>query len=200
MIISDKIRLYRAKAELSHEALAEMLSVDAEAVRLWEEGRAFPDNSQLAKLNEILGISDNENPDNSPVATEKSPCANEVFTFKYSDEDLFEVNKVTTRNIFKRFLLLSAFLLAFLILFIINNSSEFEIGFTAGMLVMTAIILLMFRKINKNSWKENLKYISEQTYEYNVYDDHIIVNIHKDAESFSRTKILFSDVTLVQDL
>lgn len=200
MIISDKIRLYRAKAELSHEALAEMLLVDAEAVRLWEEGRAFPDNSQLAKLNEILGIYDNENPDNSPVATEKSPCANEVFTFKYSDEDLFEVNKVTTRNIFKRFLLLSAFLLAFLILFIINNSSEFEIGFTAGMLIMTAIILLMFRKINKNSWKENLKYISEQTYEYNVYDDHIIVNIHKDAESFSRTKILFSDVTLVQDL
>ena len=178
-----------------------MLLVNAETVTLWEEGRAFPDNSQLAKLNEILGISDDEISDSKHITQEKSPAVNEICTCKYSYEDLFEVRKITLQDILKKNVISPLALLILLLLLIVSNDVPASIvGFIAGAFITITSVVLLSHRVNKNNWKVAEKEVFENVYQYQVYDNYLIANIHKDKETFSRTKILFSDVTLVQDL
>ncbi len=201
MVISEKIKLYRAKAELSQEALAQMLSVDVETIKLWEEGKVSPDNAQLAKLNEILGMSNDEITNSSYTDKEEIPVAKESYTCKFSDEDLFEVHKITSRSALKKSLLSPFALLVLLILLIISDDIPASlVGFVVGAFITITSLILSGHRINKNNWKVAEKEIAGSVYEYQVYDDYLIANIHKDEETFSRTKILFSQVKLVQDL
>lgn len=53
----NSIKLFREKAELTQEALAQMLGVDRSTVAKWETGEALPRAGKLPELARILGCS-----------------------------------------------------------------------------------------------------------------------------------------------
>ncbi len=57
MELSERIKLYRQKAHLSQEKLAEFMGVSRQAVTKWESGQSVPTTENLFRLAELFEIS-----------------------------------------------------------------------------------------------------------------------------------------------
>ncbi|MBT9775661.1 helix-turn-helix domain-containing protein [Clostridium sp. MCC353] len=57
MSLGTQIQIYRKRAHLSQEQLAEQLGVSRQAVTKWENGQSSPSTKNLAQLAGILGVS-----------------------------------------------------------------------------------------------------------------------------------------------
>lgn len=51
------LRGYRAKADLSQAQLAELVDVDAQSIKNWENGDYMPSLRTTVKLADVLGVS-----------------------------------------------------------------------------------------------------------------------------------------------
>lgn len=200
MTIGTKIKLYRNRAELSQEELGEKLSVTVDTIKLWEEGQALPDAENLIRLKEIFGISIDSLLENDNITQEQKPVPYESYTFTYSEEELSEIYKVTSRGAFKKIFLVFFGLILILVGFILRNKSGAEIGFLAGAILTLAIIYATFWNSNKKMWKSVKQKVTEGTYEYQIYNDYIMLNIYKNQEVTNKMKLLSSNIQNVQDL
>lgn len=83
MTISEKIVLYRKKAGLSQEELAQKLSVSRQAVSKWETGESIPESTKLVQLSKLFGVSvdfliDDEKETYSPPHSERKAFIDEA--------------------------------------------------------------------------------------------------------------------------
>ena len=60
LLISERIRKYRKKADITQEALAQALGVSSQAVSKWETGEGYPDITLLPRLAGYFGITIDE--------------------------------------------------------------------------------------------------------------------------------------------
>lgn len=57
MEVGKKITLYRKKASLTQEDLAERMGVSRQTIYKWENDLAYPELRKLERLTEVLNIS-----------------------------------------------------------------------------------------------------------------------------------------------
>ena len=60
IVISDKIKQYRKKYDLTQSEFGALLHVSAQAVSKWEQGKSYPDIVSLPRLAVILSCSVND--------------------------------------------------------------------------------------------------------------------------------------------
>ena len=53
---ASSLRMYRAKADLSQGALAELVGVDVASIQNWENGDYMPTMRTAIKLADVLGV------------------------------------------------------------------------------------------------------------------------------------------------
>jgi len=56
MNISEKLKQARADANMTQEALAEMLSVSRQTISNWENGRSYPDIASIIALSDVYNL------------------------------------------------------------------------------------------------------------------------------------------------
>jgi len=74
--LSEKLKNYRWKENLTQQELAELLEVSNKSISKWELGEGYPSKRNLAKISEILGItieslSDEQNQNGSDTNNRK---------------------------------------------------------------------------------------------------------------------------------
>ena len=57
MDLSEKLRILRAKKQLSRENLATMFDISVQAITKWENGTSVPSTEKIVQLSNIFGIS-----------------------------------------------------------------------------------------------------------------------------------------------
>lgn len=60
MALPNNLQQLRKRANLSQEALAELLHITRQAVSKWESGQSVPDADTCVKLCELLGVTPNQ--------------------------------------------------------------------------------------------------------------------------------------------
>ncbi len=173
MDYTNRIQFYRKSLGLSQEELGEKMFVSRQTVSQWETGQTTPSLESLIKLREIfvvsidsiLGVEDTKEADGAvPASTE-----NEVYTFKYSKDEMKKIIKSNTDNKPKRRILCLIILSVLSFAAMIDTGSDvFAIlfGFSVGLLIIFTGVLISTKKTNKKTAEQ----CSQITYEYTLAD------------------------------
>lgn len=208
MTIGEKILSLRKKHGMSQDELAKRLLVSRQTISLWEKDKTLPTIDNLIRLKEIFNTSVDEilaleaepKPENEQEKEPKEEPKEEPFEFyrfNYTKSELKELfNLIKTQNLKKPVLI--TVLLVFAAIIGICDSSYKAIIIPAiyFLFIMILSIIGILRKFNKI----NIDRVSETTYEYSVFDNHIKFISHYNNEKIRDSKFYFTDIEQVQHL
>lgn len=181
MTVGEKIQHYRKKQGLSQEDLGQKLMVSRQTVSLWEMDKTVPSIDNLIRLKDIFGVSIDEILCEEAVKEDVGEKIQESYTVTYTKEAAKGLFKYSARSILTSFLI-SFF--AFIFVFIASlNTTELIKGFVLGIIVLwIAAFIRTFFLFRKNR-KEGTERMSQSTYTYDVFEDHLTVTItHPDKK------------------
>ena len=77
--------------------------------------------------------------------------------------------------------------------------SDREAGFFVGAFVIALCLFASVFRSTQKARKQNEEQISKCVYEYEVYDDHLIIRLKREQETIRWQKIYFSWITAMSD-
>lgn len=198
MTTGEKIQLHRKRLGLSQEELGQKLLVSRQTVSLWEKDQNLPTIDNLIRLREIFGVSVDEllgfeNAEQSNVI-----LPNESYKFTFSKEELSEIYKLQRKRLCKKPILFALFVIPPFVFCIECSAPDLIIGFALGMLLFYAILFFKEIRAYSKAWKNSLERVGRSTYEYNLFENYISVNIYRGDEKFRETKCFFTDIEQIQ--
>lgn len=200
MSLGENIQKYRKSLGLSQEELGQKLLVSRQTISLWEKDQTVPTIDNLIRLKEVFNISVDEilGFENKIQSEEKQPI--EAYKFNYSETELNQIHRSQRIAIYKRPIIFGLIFVLAIISLIVSPASDIIIGITFSMLFFYAIFFIKSILVYKKAWKNSIKKISESTYEYKVFEDHILVSIYRNDEKVRSSKCYFADIERMQQL
>lgn len=200
MTVGERIQKHRKAHGMSQEELGQKLLVSRQTVSLWEKDQTLPTIDNLMRLSdifdtsvdEILGSESQEkNADNQP---------NESYRFTFSQEELNEINRLQKKSIYKK-LILFALICVFLVVFFIGTAApDIMICFVLGMILIGSVSNIKGIRAYNKAWKNTVERICKSTYEYNLFEDYIEVNIYRKNEMVRNSKCYYTDIEQIKQL
>lgn len=198
MTIGKKIQLHRRQLDLSQEELGQKLLVSRQTISLWEKNQTFPTIDNLIRLREIFGVSVDELLGFENTEQNNMILPNESYRFTFSKEELREIYRLQRKRIYKRPVLFALISIFLIVTFIESSAPDIMIGLAFGLFLIGAV--LHFKKVRAYSkvWKNSIERISRSTYEYNLFENYISVDIYRESEKIRESKCLFTDIEQIQ--
>lgn len=134
MLISHNVAVYRKRAGMSQEDLAERLHVSRQTISKWETGQSAPDPETVVQLARLFGITTDQ------LLTEEAPAPSPAETPPVTKAPLLDAH-VLGRYIFLGILFLGGVLLLFIQLLCARWGLWFADWF--DLLVSLLIVLLL---------------------------------------------------------
>lgn len=200
MSLGENIQKYRKSLGLSQEELGQKLLVSRQTISLWEKDQTVPTIDNLIRLKEVFNASVDEilGFENKIQSEENQP--NEYYKFNFSETELNQIHRSQRIAIYKRPIIFGLIFVLAIISLIVSPASDIIIGITFSMLFFYAIFFIKSILVYKKAWKNSIKKISESTYEYKVFEDHILVSIYRNDEEVRSSKCYFADIERIQQL
>ncbi len=197
MTVGEKIQMYRKKLGLSQEELGQKLLVSRQTISQWEKDQTIPTIDNLIRLKEVFGISVDEilSTDDEDVIVNTEP--NEAYLFNFSITELDGIFRMQRKNIYKKPIIIAIICVLGIVSTVASSSSEFNIGFFAGIFIMNLIVLIKDIRAYNKFCKNTIPRMASTTYEYQLYDDYININIYKNNEKARQIKCYYKDIEKV---
>lgn len=201
MTVGEKIQFYRKQKNLSQEQLGELLFVSRQTVSLWEKDQTLPAIDNLLKLKEVFGVSVDEllsgeaQIEQEAQRTDEKPM--ESFSVTYRKDDIRRAISGSYKNMMILYPILSAIILMFFVVSLIEEDAKLS-AITGGALLAIVIgMVIVFLNIKR------IIQIGEQNtvnsvYHYDIYERHIEIRTERNGEQISTRKILFSEISKIQ--
>lgn len=194
MTTGEKIQKYRKSSGMSQEELGQKLLVSRQTISLWEKNQTMPTIDNLIRLREVFGVSTDEilGIENKDITAKILP--KETYRFNYPAKELNEIYKSQRGALYKRpvlFMISMALLIAVLIG---TSVPENVLGFALGMFFLGAISYAKGICTYKKSWQISANRISELTYEYEIFEYYIKINIYRMNDKVREIKCYFIEI------
>lgn len=200
MTIGEKIQTHRKRLGLSQEELGQKLLVSRQTISLWEKDQTLPTIDNLIRLREIFGASLDEMLGLEDTGKDNAVLPSEVYSFQYSKDELDEICRLQTRNLYKKHVIFILLCIAIIVLYIGQPTPGFAIGFALGMLLIGCVSLVKSIKANSSAWKTSSDRICNSIYKYEVFEDYITVKIYREGLKLHESKCLFADIEKIHQL
>lgn len=198
MTIGKKIQLHRRQLDLSQEELGQKLLVSRQTISLWEKDQTFPTIDNLIRLREIFDVSVDELLGFDNTEQNNAILPNESYRFTFSKEELHAIYRLQRKRIYKRPILFALICIFLVVLFIESSAPDIMIGFAFGMFLIGAVLHIKKVRAYSKVWKNSIERISESTYEYNLFENYISINIYRENEKIRELRCLFTDIEQIQ--
>lgn len=200
MTVGEKIHKYRKDLGMSQEELGKRLLVSRQTISLWEKDQTVPTIDNLVRLKEVFAVSVDEilGVENKTQNTAAEP--NEAYQFNFTKKELNEIYRLQRNTLYKRpaiFTLVSGLLLLF---FIGSSAPAVLIGLALGIFLIGTVSHIKGFRAYSRAWKNSEERICESTYEYQIFEDHIWINIYRKNEKIRGSKCYFTDIEQIQEL
>lgn len=198
MTVGEKIQFHRKNLGLSQDELGQRMLVSRQTISLWEKNQTVPTIDNLIRLKEIfnvsvddiLGFNGNEQTDDI------SP--DETYRFNFTNDEIKEIQSLQRKGLYRKpvlFALICAALIAYLIFL---SAPEILIGFAVGILFVGTVFHIKRIIAFNKAWRKSADKICQSVYEYKVFEDYIIINIHRENEKVRESKCYFKDIEKIQ--
>jgi len=200
MTVGEKIQKHRKNLGLSQEELGQRLLVSRQTISLWEKDQTVPTIDNLIGLSDIFGTTVDEilDVESNNQYSENQP--NEAYRFTFSKEELNQIHRLQMRAIYKRPITLALLCVLFIVSSIETSAHDIVIGFAFGMLFIGSASSFKGIRMHSKVWKHNADRICKTTYEYNIFDDHININLYRENKRTSEFICSFTDIEQIQQL
>ncbi|MCH5317275.1 MAG: helix-turn-helix transcriptional regulator [Eubacterium sp.] len=200
MSLGENIQKYRKNLGMSQEELGQKLLVSRQTISLWEKDQTAPTIDNLMRLKEVFGVSVDEilGFENKIQSEENKP--NEYYKFNFSEAELNQIHRSQRIAIYKRPIIFGLIFVLAIISLIVSPVSDIIIGITFSMLFFCVVFHIKGIFAYNKAWKNSVKKVCESTYEYKVFEDHILINIYRSNEKVRSSKCYFSDIERIQQL
>lgn len=199
MTVGEKIQLYRKNLGMSQEELGQKLLVSRQTISQWEKDQTVPTIDNLIRLKEVFGVSVDDILTNEPNETVIDSEPNETYSFNFDVNELQWIFRAQKRNIWKR-PIITAVICIFGGLSAVTSGAtypQFGLGIFVG--VFIAILFVFIRELRAyNKYCENsIPHIAGATYEYQLFDDFININVYRNCERTRQFKCYYKDIEKV---
>lgn len=193
MTVGEKIQAHRKRLGLSQEELGKRLCVSRQTVSLWEKDQTLPTIDNLMQLKTVFCVSvDDLLDENEAVINQEEPA--EAYQFTFSMDELHALAKMERAASLKKQIFIMALWLFLGLWTVLTSSPEVITGaFFCGFLLM-AISLVRGIKVFNKTWKASGEIISRSVYQYEIYEQFLIIRIFRDNEMVRMSKYQFSDI------
>lgn len=201
MTIGETIQKRRKAMGMSQDELGQKLLVSRQTISLWEKDQTTPTIDNLIRLKEVFNLSVDEilGLDDPTQPVEQQP--NETYCFHYAKAELTEIYRLHRRVVCKRSVL-PVLLFAFLLLISVvsPNMDTGMVGFCSALFLFTVLVYAKRFRVYKKAWKRNFENISQRTYEYKLFDTHILLYVYRNNEKIREYTCYFTDIEQIQQL
>lgn len=194
MTVGENIQKYRKKLGMSQEELGKKLLVSRQTISLWEKNQTLPTIDNLMRLKEIFHVSIDEilNIDNKPDKANKD--VHEVYRFNFTQAEIKEVFQLQNKNIYKKTVMQILLLLVFAVSVISSSASDVLSALVLGIFLTTFVFQIkQFFQYHKTC-KQNVEQVCQSTYEYQLFEDYILINIYHNEDQISKHKCYLKDI------
>lgn len=194
MTVGENIQKYRKKLGMSQEELGKKLLVSRQTISLWEKNQTLPTIDNLMRLKEIFHVSIDEilNIDNKPDKVNKD--AHEVYRFNFTQAEIKEVFQLQNKNIYKKTVMQILLLLVFAVSVISSSASDVLSALILGIFLTTFVFQLKQLFQYHKTCKQNVEQVCQSTYEYQLFEDYILINIYHNEDQISQHKCYLKDI------
>lgn len=200
MSLGENIQKYRKSLGLSQEELGQKLLLSRQTISLWEKDQTVPTIDNLMRLKEVFGVSVDEILGAAEQSEGEENTPNEYYTFRFSEAELKELHRSESIAVYKGAVIF-AFIMAFtFISFIGLSAPDFLMGMAFGILFIGSVSYIKGIYNYNKAWKAKVKKLYETTYEYRVFEDHIMIGIYDHNEKRRSSKCYFADIERMQQL
>lgn len=203
MTIGEKIQFYRKRSGLSQEELGNKLLISRQTVSLWEMDKTVPTVDNLIRLKEIFNVSVDEllNSEEIPQATSENN--NDIPNESYKFEFTFKEAKQAISPHFRFFYVLAALvgleeLICFIFTFDEKTSNDFIAIFLLSAIFIFPAIITALIVLGRVATKTVAKELSLKEYHYEIFNDHIKVDVYKNSNLIKSFFIDYNDIEKVK--
>lgn len=199
MNIGEKIQFYRKQNNMSQENLAIALNLSRQTISLWETSQTVPTIDNLIRLSEIFTVSVDELIKGESVAntekTNETETPREKYTFNFDDKDEKAVTKTSRAPLVRAIIIFStAFVLVSAYLVAVAQADNYVVAFLLGMLVLGIFVYTRsLTSFNKRE-KEAFTRIKTTTYDYELYQDYMVLKLSRENELLCTQKMYYKDI------
>ena len=200
MTIGEKIQAHRKRLDLSQEELGQKLLVSRQTISLWEKDQTLPTIDNLIRLREIFGTSLDEMLGLEDTEKDNAVLPSEVYSFQYSKDELDEIRRLQTKDIYKKPVIFILLCVAIIVFYIGQPAYNVAISFTLGMLLIFGVSIIKSVKANSSAWKISSERICTSTYKYELFEDYITAEVYRDGLKLHESKCFFADIEKIHKL
>lgn len=196
MTIGEKIQTYRKNQGMSQEELGQKLLVSRQTISQWEKDQTIPTIDNLMRLKEIFGVSVDDilNSDNEDIVNTEPK---ESYVFNFSVTELDGIFRFERKNICKRPIITAIICILALIATIDSSFPQVGAGFFMGVFIVNLFIFLKELRRYDKFCKNTIPRIADSTYEYQLYENYININIYSRDEKTRQIKCYYKDIEKV---
>ena len=200
MTVGEKIQMYRKQHKMSQEELGQKLLVSRQTISLWEKNQTVPTVDNLIRLKEIFNVSVDDilGLNGTEQNSKNDDLPNETYRFHFPKGELEEIYHLQKKNIYKKPIIFALICLFLIIGSIATSGSVFVIAFSIGMFYVGMVSHVKGIRAYNRTWKNNVEKICKATYEYNVFNDYIIINIYQENEKIRESKCAFANIERIE--
>lgn len=200
MTIGEKIQTCRKRLNLSQEELGQKLLVSRQTISLWEKDQTVPTIDNLVRLREIFGVSVDEMLGIEAAEQIQETLPIESYRFAYSKEEVKEIYRLQRKSIYKKPILFTVICILLIVFFIGTSAPDVIFGFACGMCLVGAVLYITEIRTSTKVLKNRTQQIYKSNYEYEVFEQHICVNVYREDERTFHAKFLFADIEQIHQL
>lgn len=200
MTVGENIQAYRKKLGLSQEELGQKLLVSRQTISLWEKNQTVPTIDNLMRLKDIFGVSADEILGSYNCPQEENDTPDEHYRFIYTKSELREIWRLEKRGLTKNYIKFSISALFLTLIFGFSAAPDFITGFSFCVFLLGTFSFIKLTSGYNKMWKNQLERVSEQEYEYKVFDDYISIKIYRNNETIRQSKFQFADIERIKQL
>ena len=194
MTVGERIQKYRKNLGMSQEELGQKLMVSRQTISLWEKDQTFPTVDNLIRLKEIFGVSVDEILDGESEQSVPEVQPEEIYRFQYSKTELQQIHKLQRRRLLKKPIIFLAFCIFQVFYLEVTSAPDSLIGFAWGILFISLMNCIIGIRRHKKYWKHSLGQVSESVYEYQFFQDYILIRIYYHNEMIRQSKCYYTDI------
>ena len=197
MTVGEKIQLYRKNLGMSQEDLGQKLLVSRQTISQWEKDQTVPTIDNLMRLKEVFGVSVDDilNTETEELAVNVAPVENYVFNFSITELD--GIFRMQRKNIWKRPLITAIICVLAVLPFIASSIPQIGTSFFLGVFFVNLVVFRKELRRYDKFCKNTIPRIAGSTYEYQLYDDYININIYQNDEKTRKIKCYYKDIEKV---
>ena len=204
MTVGERIQHYRKSLGMSQDELGQKLNVSRQTISLWETGQTLPTIDNLILLKEIFSVtvdellSDDEIK-KEPLQNEELSIPLESYVVNISLDEFKRATKVNTKKFrFPMIVNIVIFVVLLVLSIIIVEESPWFFGLLTGFAFVSMIIRIKTNLSVKKVNKANENRICKTTYQYDLYDEYMILCVSNQEEEVRTQKVYYKDIEKIE--